>query len=71
VVIIEDLLAHAKPFFGEYAYPMIACHKHNLGIAIWIMGMVGKLQLVAHSAGIENKLHRNSSISNSQCLDQI
>jgi hypothetical protein len=56
-VIIEQLFASANPFFGKDAYSVITSHHDNLGIAIWIRGMVGKLQLVTHSVRIKDKLH--------------
>lgn len=56
-VVVEQLLARADPLFGEDPHPVIACYHDDLGVAVWIRGMVGELQLVAHSVGIKNVLH--------------
>lgn len=60
-VIIEQLFASKDSFFGKYAHSMITSYHYNLGIAIWVRGMVGKFQLVTHSESIKNKLHSNST----------
>uniref|UniRef100_J3MD87 Uncharacterized protein n=1 Tax=Oryza brachyantha TaxID=4533 RepID=J3MD87_ORYBR len=36
---------------------VVACYHDDLGVAVWVRGMVGKLQLVAHSVRVKNVLH--------------